>query len=88
MIKVLVGLVSPESSFLGLQITTFLLCTHLAFCLYTCIPSVSTASSSFFKKYLFIFGYARSLSVHGLSLVVDKHGLLIAATSLIVKHGL
>lgn len=43
MIKVL-GLVSPEPSLPGLQITLFLLCPHVAFSLGVHIPGVSSSS--------------------------------------------
>lgn len=65
--EVWVDVVSPESSLLGLQMATFLLCAHTAFPLYVYIPGVSSSSlrdsspirlgptlvTSFYPNYLF-----------------------------------
>ena len=41
-IKLLADLVSPEASFLGLQMAVFLLCSYSVFSLWVCAPVVSS----------------------------------------------
>ena len=41
MINVLIGLVSSETSFFGLQMAAFLLCAHMVFSLCVHIPGAS-----------------------------------------------
>lgn len=44
-VQVLVGLFPPEASLLGLQVTTFLLCSHMAFSLCVHISDVPSSSN-------------------------------------------
>ena len=65
-------LVSPEASFLGLQMANFSLCPHVAFPLCKHILGiflyVLISSFFFFFKDLFIFGCIGSSLLHGGSL--------------------
>ena len=71
-IRVSVELVPGEASFLSLQITTFLLCPHMAFPLCASLGLLSFFFFLIFKIlfYLFIFGCVGVfVAAHGLSLV-------------------